>query len=116
LRERRMLYTLCMQCNENRTIPAPAAGWDTQTVIPCPTCTQPLGILGVALTDEPAEADAAFADVTHLVNTLYDLQAEWGECCPLGPPSDPTMQACYVRDVREVLHAHRATLAALLEA
>jgi hypothetical protein len=59
--------------------------------------------------------DALFADVARLVSEIYDLQTAWGEAVPLGPPSDPTTQACYVRDVREVLQAHRAILDAILE-
>ena len=44
-----MLHTLCLTCNVNHTVPVPPDGWESTTMIPCPTCGEPLSILGLAL-------------------------------------------------------------------
>jgi hypothetical protein len=52
-----MLYALCLKCNENCTVPEPREGWGHNTVISCPTCGEPLSILGVALSTTEHTAD-----------------------------------------------------------
>lgn len=55
-----LLYTRCRTCDANHTVPEPAEPWEDgrgvplpDCVIPCPTCGEPLSILGTALVSPP---------------------------------------------------------------